>query len=672
MMTAANHSEIELRIRRVLSLDNFKTALGLGELRRRFKKKLQWVSEPVMYRLARLNRRLNDHVTTIGITGSAGKTTTKDLCATVLAGFGRCRSSTRGQNEFLPIVKLVGSVRRSDRYCIVEIGVAKPGDMERSSSIVKPNIAVVTLIARDHYSAFRSLEATAAEKGKLVSALGPNGVAVLNIDDPLVRKMGDACAQRVIWVGESEDATVRLLESHSNWPEPLTLTVSIGDSTYVVRTGLHGTHLTLSVLASLGVVVALRLPLAQAIAMFEKTSPSEGRMQIVESNDGVVFVLDDFKAPHWSFEAPLEFMGAARAQRKIVIVGTVSDSADSPSRRYLKIARNVRRVADLAIFVGPDAPKALRARSSPDDGSVLAFVSIRDARDHIDGLLQPGDLVLLKGTNRQDHLRRLLINRSKRVLCWKDLCRKHQFCERCSELFQGPKSSDRSEFTVPVGLYQVQPAGRSDAREEVGSTVERPTIPPAERPEGRAGIGPLVIVGLGNPGEQFRNTPHNAGYHVLELLAGSSHGTWEQHPEGLVSFINLNGREVALLMPGVSMNSSGVPLAAFLRRLGAPIGNLLVVYDEMDLKLSDVRLKRGGSGAGHKGIESVVTSLGTTDFWRVRVGVRPKGDQQRARQLVLERIPPTDEPKFAAAIEKAVSLIRDEVQVRSGAVTALP
>jgi UDP-N-acetylmuramoyl-tripeptide--D-alanyl-D-alanine ligase len=611
-------------------------------VRRRVRKWNRKVKPPVMFVLARLNRRLRRRVIVIGITGSAGKTTTKDLCAAMLSEFGGCRSSERSSNEHLPVAQVIAGLRRSHRYCVVELSESSPGYLDLPLKLTLPNMAVLTLIGRDHYSKFRSLERIADETAKLVDALAPDEVAVLNIDDPLIRRIGEATDRPVVWIGESAHATVRLLEARSVWPESLTLTVAHAGSTYVIQTRLHGTHLALSVLGSLGVAVALKLPMDRVIAALEKVEPSEARMQVVECDDGITFIRDDWKAPHWSFQAPLDFLGAARAPRKIVVVGSVSDSHKSPSRRYPAIARDVRGVAELAIFVGPDAFHAIKARSSPDDDSIQAFADLREARDYLNGVLAPGDLVLLKGTSAGDHLVRLLIDRSKPVLCWKRDCRLKKSCDRCPLVHKPsePDGPDAAAAVVGTKLHALDPGDAS------------------------SGTGPLVVVGLGNPAEQHRDTAHNAGAGVVERLAESANGEWEEHAEGRVSFVTIDGENVALLRPGVSMNSSGEPIRAFLQRVGGSTGALWIVHDDMDLTLGVVRRKQGGGAGGHRGVASVIAALGTFDFRRIRVGVRQEGDQRRAKHVVLDGIAGSDGATLESAYARAVAVILEDVRQR--------
>jgi UDP-N-acetylmuramoyl-tripeptide--D-alanyl-D-alanine ligase len=594
---------------------------------------------PLLHGVAWVNRRLHPGVTVVGVTGSAGKTTTKRLSMAVLSEFGPCSGSTRSRNQPLATARLIAGLRRSYRFCVVEFAAHEPGAMNLPVQVARPDVAIMTLVGRDHYSAFRSLEAIAREKGRLVSGLPRGGVAVLNLDDPLVRKIGEQCGRRVVWVGESEAATVRLLEARSVWPEPLLMSVAIQGATHRIRTRLHGTHMALSVLATLGMAVALDLPLTRVIAALETVEPEDGRMQVVETEDGIVFLRDDWKSPGWSFPAPLEFLKAARAPRKVAVIGTISDSPLSPSKRYPRAAQEVRRVADLAVFVGPEAPKALKARAAPDDETIQAFQTLREARDYLEDALGPGDLVLLKGSNREDHLVRLVIHRNRPILCWEGDCRKGETCDLCPKAHELPGGRD-------------QPASSRVGREAGGPGMD-----------GGGVVTAVVVVGLGNPGEEYRDTPHNAGHAVLDRLAAAAGAAWEEQAEGAVSFVRIRGESVALFKPRVPINRSGAAVGTFLRRVGSGPHGLLVVHDEMDLEMGQVRPKLSGGDAGHRGVRSIINELGTGEFGRIRIGVRPPGDRRRARQLVLDETVGV-EAALDAAYGDAVSLIRQELEAR--------
>src|SRR3990172_7377434 len=219
----------------LISIATWRTLASAGQTKAaRFVKRLlsqggpEWLLDGVRRKIRRVvtyvrawvhRRRLTD-VTFIGITGSAGKTTTKDLSATILSVFGPCTSTFMSENEHVYIAQTILSATRRHQFCVVEVSGNRPNYLNLPIRLLKPDIAVLTVIARDHFQAFKSIEAIAAEKGKLVAALPPDGTAVLNFDDPLVRSIGERCNRRVIWVGKGEGATLRLREARSQWPGP--------------------------------------------------------------------------------------------------------------------------------------------------------------------------------------------------------------------------------------------------------------------------------------------------------------------------------------------------------------------------------------------------------------------------------------------------------------------
>jgi len=593
--------------------------------------------------LAFVNRKRLKTVCFVGITGSAGKTTTKDVSAKILRTAGECFSTPGTQNYSHSIAKLLLRVRPRHRFCVLELSGGNPGELDKPLRLFTPNIAVLTLVARDHFKAFKSLEAIAEEKGKLISALPADGVAVLNIDDPLVRAIGESCNRKVIWVGEAEGATIRLLSARSKWPEALILEVEYKGERYEVRTGFHGKHLALSVLSALGVGLAAGIPLTSAISAVTEVRPAQGRMEIVSNESGVTFLRDDWKAPYWSFSAPLEFMAEAEAQRKIVIIGTLSDYSLSASKLYPKVAKQALEVGDIVIFVGPHAHRAAKAKRDTGVENLHTFSEIREASAFLNALLQPGDLVLLKGSNKADHLVRLMYNTYKPVSCWVGRCGIQNFCGDCSRLYKPTP-------TKAAGLIEKDDVpGENDVLEAnaiplVGNDSER-----------------KVIAGLGNPGSSYENTPHNAGYRVLDRMAKSTNGLWISCPEGMVCDLDIAGEAVTLFKPGAQINNSGPPTRQFLDRMGAGISNCIFVHDEMDLALGQAKLKQGGGDGGHKGLKSLIASLGSHEIKRLRIGVRRSESARTAKSSVLQPFSRPDETALELGVDRAVEMLLSDM-----------
>src|ERR1700676_369307 len=132
----------------------------------------------------------------------------------------------------------------------------------------------------------------------------------------------------------------------------------------------------------------------------------------------------------------------------------------------------------------------------------------------------------------------------------------------------------------------------------------------------------LLVVGLGNPGAEYESTPHNLGFMVIDHLAGS-HGIRVTRKENM-SFVGLGvirGKQVALPKPQTYMNLSGPAVGGLLERYELKPDRLIVVYDELDLPWGSLRIRLNGSAAGHKGVKSLIGSLGTNEFTRVRIGI---------------------------------------------------
>jgi peptidyl-tRNA hydrolase, PTH1 family len=174
-----------------------------------------------------------------------------------------------------------------------------------------------------------------------------------------------------------------------------------------------------------------------------------------------------------------------------------------------------------------------------------------------------------------------------------------------------------------------------------------------------------LVVGLGNPGPRYRDTRHNLGRKAVERVAEQLGGSWRSRWSGLSSEVRDGDQRLVLLVPETFMNDSGRSVAPALRFAKLPAERLVVVHDELDLELGDVRAKRGGGLAGHNGLRSLADALGTQDFLRVRIGIgRPqRGDQRPVADWVLQPPPPgTDVERLVRdGADCTLAVVRDGV-----------
>jgi PTH1 family peptidyl-tRNA hydrolase len=184
-----------------------------------------------------------------------------------------------------------------------------------------------------------------------------------------------------------------------------------------------------------------------------------------------------------------------------------------------------------------------------------------------------------------------------------------------------------------------------------------------------ADAGPWLVLGLGNPGPQYAGNRHNAGFMVLDVLAGRVGGRFKSHKaRGEVVETRLVGERAILAKPRSYMNESGGPAASLRDFFKAPIERIVVVHDELDLDAGTLRLKQGGGDNGHNGLRSLRQSLGSGEFYRVRLGVgRPPGRQDPA-DYVLRDFAASQRKDLGVQLERAADAV--ETLIRDGLAAA--
>ncbi|MEG9225601.1 UDP-N-acetylmuramoyl-tripeptide--D-alanyl-D-alanine ligase [Aeromicrobium sp. Sec7.5] len=359
------------------------------------------VVEDVTVALGRLARHVHDvlaadGLVTIALTGSAGKTSTKDLLAHLLEPAGPTVAPEGSFNNEWGVPLTVLRADRSTRFLVVEMGARGLGHIATLCRITPPDVAAVLNVGTAHVGEFGGLDLTAQAKGEIVEALRPDGRAVLNLDDRRVRAMADRTAASVLGFGEDPAAEVRLASlalDGTGFPA-LTL-VHAAESVDVVLPQL-GLHHGANAAAAVAMAVAAGVPFVEAASRLGTATPrSPHRMARHVTSEGVVVVDDAYNANPESMTAAIGWLAEAAGGRGVAVLGAMLELGPESAELH-------RRVGELALQSGLRSVVAVGAEAAPiaagagDIGVTVADVT--EAVDHLRASLRPDDVVLVKAS----------------------------------------------------------------------------------------------------------------------------------------------------------------------------------------------------------------------------------------------------------------------------------
>lgn len=355
--------------------------------------------------LARGVLQAHPEITVIGITGSSGKTSTKDLLASVLSAAGPTVAPVGSLNSEVGVPLTVCRIADDTRFLIVEMGARGMGHIEYLADIAEPTIGIVLNVGTAHVGEFGSREAIGRAKAELVAALPDGGLAVLNADDPVVRAMVGQTAARALLVGASHEAGLRATDIDLDGAGRPSFTVS-GDGVEAetrVTLPLHGEHHVGNALAV--IAVALECGMAMGIvaeALADARPASRWRMEVTERADGVTIINDAYNANPDSMRAALKALVAmGRGRRTWAVLGSMLELGDESTTEHDAIGRlAVRLNVSRLVVVGETArPMASGAQHEGSWGDEAVWVPDADAAyELLSRELAAGDVVLFKSS----------------------------------------------------------------------------------------------------------------------------------------------------------------------------------------------------------------------------------------------------------------------------------
>jgi UDP-N-acetylmuramoyl-tripeptide--D-alanyl-D-alanine ligase len=393
--------------------------------------KNRWLKKWLRVLKCRLRRRFFCKATVLAVTGSCGKTSATHFLGKILSDGHPCLIGIL-YNCREAMLKTLRRVNRSHRFVLQETGADGPGYMLGILPMLRPHIGIVTSIGQDHRQKFRTLEATAAEKGLLIESLPYSGVAVLNADDPNVLAMAPRTKARVLTYGLSAGADVRASDIRCGWPERLSLTVTYQGESVRIETDLFGGLLTCSILAAVCGALAAGIDLKQCAASLKSVQSFPRRMAIHSTSRGAWYICDTAKAPYWGIAKVLALLKDVNAPRRTVVFGSFSDTAGSDSDKYRGMAKQALEIAERVIFIGKKATHIRKMLTPETRGRLYMMESLQDAARLLAEDVVTDELVLIKSSNLE-HAERLFFSQDNTLQCWKPVCPLNFSCEQCTE-----------------------------------------------------------------------------------------------------------------------------------------------------------------------------------------------------------------------------------------------
>ncbi|WP_150306470.1 UDP-N-acetylmuramoyl-tripeptide--D-alanyl-D-alanine ligase [Planctomonas psychrotolerans] len=348
--------------------------------------------------------RAGGTLTIVAVTGSNGKTTTKNLLRSIFSLVGETVAPIASFNNEVGAPLTMLKLTPETRYLVAEMGASAPGEIRRLVRMAKPDVGIVLTVGLAHAGEFGGIETTLRTKTEMVADLEPADTAVLNLDDPRVASMADKTDARVVFFGTGPDSAVRATDIDAS-ARGTAFTLHLpGDRSARVAFRVLGEHHVTNALAAAAAADALDIPLDTIVAALESVERAERwRMELLGGN-GVTVINDAYNASPDSMAAALRTLAqiATPDQRTVAVLGEMSELGEFAGEEHDRIGElAVRLNINQLVVVGRPARRLhlqAIAQGSWDGESV--FVETPDeAYDTLKDSLRPGDLVLVKSSN---------------------------------------------------------------------------------------------------------------------------------------------------------------------------------------------------------------------------------------------------------------------------------
>lgn len=338
--------------------------------------------------------RLRDGLTVVGVTGSQGKTSTKDLLAAAGSSTAPTTATIGSLNNELGVPLTMLRADASTRLLVLEMGARHIGDLAKVTDLVALDIAVVLNVGQAHLGEFGSREAIAKAKGELVQGLAPGGTAILNADDPRVVAMRSLTDGPVLTFGKAEHADVRVLDLALDRLARPSFTLRTAAASATVALPFVGAHQALNASAAAAAGLAAGVPLEAAAAALATASLSKWRLELRDLANGAMLLNDSYNANPDSTRAALDALAAIEGGRRIAVLGEMRELGDDSEAEHRAVGKYAASRADVVATVG----EAARPIADGAGEQAVTLAGNDAAIDWLRGHLAAREVVLVKAS----------------------------------------------------------------------------------------------------------------------------------------------------------------------------------------------------------------------------------------------------------------------------------
>lgn len=344
---------------------------------------------------------LDFKVPVIGITGSNGKTTAKEFTSSILGQKYQVLKSEGNYNNSLGLPLTLLKLAGRDKIAVLEMGMSKPGEIRTLTRIAPPDIAVITNINPVHLAFFNSVEEIALAKREILEGTKENGTAVLNGDDPLVKKISRDWKGKRIYFGLSPGCDLRAVNIRKNGFEGMTFDLVHRERREEVRFPFFYESFLYNLLAALGVAFSLSFSLEEIAPQIPKLTHFSMRGKLIRFEKNIKLVDDSYNSNPNALDQALRGLASLPARRKIAVLGDMLELGEKEAEYHFQAGKHAAQYGwDILVSVGPLSPHMVEGALSEGlrREQVFSFPDSEEAADAIPSIIKEGDFILVKGS----------------------------------------------------------------------------------------------------------------------------------------------------------------------------------------------------------------------------------------------------------------------------------